>query len=337
MTPSPDRPIFKLLISLHHEFDLWRVPAWFAERLRKEFPQVDVVNLTSCDVSDEQIRDAEVVVSWLLSAEAAKAAGKLRWLHCTSAAVHQLLYPEIVNSDIILTNGSEVHAAVVAEHIIALVLALARKLPEAARFQHRRVWGQQDIWRIQPRPREVAGATLGLIGLGNIGREAARRASALGMRVIAVREHAEKGGPEGVAKVFAPAQLAELLAESDYVVLAVPVTPATQNIINAERLSHMKPDARLINVGRGPLVDEGALIQALREGRIAGAALDVFVEEPLPSDSPLWDMEHVLITPHIASNSDKQWERQYAVVAGNLRRYLNHEPLLSVVDKRRGY
>jgi phosphoglycerate dehydrogenase-like enzyme len=337
MTLTPDHPIFKLLISLHHEFDLWRVPEWFPERLQNDFPQVEVVNLTAYDVAEEQIRDAEVVVSWLLSAEAAKAARKLRWLHSTSAAVHQLLYPEILNSDIILTNGSEVHAAVVAEHIIALVLALARKLPEAARFQHRRIWGQQDIWRIQPCPREVAGATLGLIGLGNIGREAARRAAALGMRVIAVREHPEKGGPDGVNKVLGPEQLDELLKESDYVVLAVPVTRATQNLINAQRFAQMKPDARLINVGRGPLVDEGALIQALREGRIAGAALDVFVEEPLPSDSLLWDMEHVLITPHTASNSDKQWERQYSLVAENLRRYLNHEPLLSVVDKQRGY
>lgn len=331
------QPLFKLLISLHHEFDLWRVPAWFAERLRDDFPQIEVVNATTNNVPEEQICDAEVVISWLLSTEAARAARKLRWLHCTSAAVHQLLYPEIVNSEIILTNGSEVHAAVVAEHIIALVLALARKLPEASRFQQRRAWGQQDIWRIQPRPREVAGATLGLVGLGSIGSEATRRAAALGMRVIAVREHPEKGGPDGVAKVFAPAQLDAFLAESDYVVLAAPVTPDTRNLINAQRLAQMKPDARLINVGRGPLVDEPALIRALQEGRIAGAALDVFVEEPLPADSPLWDMEHVLITPHTASNSDKQWERQYALVAENLRRYLKHQPLRSVVDKRRGY
>ncbi len=337
MTRTPEHPIFKLLVSLHHEIDLWRVPAWFAERLQNEFSRIEVVNLATLEVPPEQIRDAEVVVSWLLSAEAVRAARKLRWIHCTTAAVNQLLHPAVVNSEIILTNGSEVHATVVAEHILALIMALARKLPEAARFQQQRIWGQQDIWRIQPRPREVAGATLGLVGLGNIGREAARRAAALGMRVIAVREHPEKGGPEGVAKVFPPAQLDELLAESDYVVLAVPVTSATQKLINGERLSHMKSDARLINVGRGPLLDEAALIQALREGKIAGAALDVFMEEPLPADSPLWDMEHVLITPHIASNSEKTWERQYALLADNLRRYLNHQPLRSVVDKRRGY
>ena len=327
----------KLLISLFHEFDLWSAPDWFSGRLQKDFPQVGVVRATAHSETEQQIQNAEVVVSWLLSHKAVKAAQKLRWLHCTSAAVNQLLFPEIVNSEIILTNGSQVHAAVVAEHILALAFALARKLPEAARFQQRRVWGQQDIWRVQPRPREIAGATLGLVGLGNIGRETAQRAAALGMRVIAVREHPEKANPPGVSQVFAPTQLDRLLAESDYVVLALPVTSATKNLINAERLAQMKTDARLINVGRGPLVDESALIQALREGKIAGAALDVFVEEPLPSDSPLWDLEHVLITPHTASNSEKQWDRQYMLVAANLRRYLNHEPLLSVVDKQRGY
>ena len=310
MTQFPDRPRFKLLVSHYHEFDLWRGPDWFAERLRKEFPQVEVGNLTADERAEEQIADAEVVVSWRLSHKAAIAAKKLRWLHSTSAAVHQLLYPEIVNSDIILTNGSEVHAAVVAEHVIALVFALAKKFPEAARFQQKRIWGQEDIWKAQPRPREIAGA---------------------------VREHLEKGCPQGVAQVFAPSQLDALLRESDYVVLALPLTRDTKNLINAERLSRMKPDARLINVGRGAVVDEAALIEALRAGKIAGAGLDVFVEEPLPSDSPLWDLEHLLITPHTASDSEKQWDRQYALVAENLRRYLNHEPLRSVVDKQKGY
>jgi phosphoglycerate dehydrogenase-like enzyme len=337
MTQFPDRPRFKLLVSHYHEFDLWRGPDWFAERLRKEFPQVEVGNLTADERAEEQIADAEVVVSWRLSHKAAIAAKKLRWLHSTSAAVHQLLYPEIVNSDIILTNGSEVHAAVVAEHVIALVFALAKKFPEAARFQQKRIWGQEDIWKAQPRPREIAGATLGLVGLGSIGREVVQRAVALGMRVIAVREHLEKGCPQGVAQVFAPSQLDALLRESDYVVLALPLTRDTKNLINAERLSRMKPDARLINVGRGAVVDEAALIEALRAGKIAGAGLDVFVEEPLPSDSPLWDLEHLLITPHTASDSEKQWDRQYALVAENLRRYLNHEPLRSVVDKQKGY
>jgi len=327
----------KLLIVFHHRFDFWNVPLWFAERLRKEFPELQVVRLTSYDGVEEQIRDAEIVITWSLRPEQMKGAQKLRWIHSPSAAVHQLLFQEVVNSDIVITNGRDVHGPVVAEHVIAMIFALARKLPQASRFQQKRVWGQEELWHSRPHPREVAGATLGLVGLGGIGRTAARHASALGMRVIAVREHPEKGSPEGVEQVFASSQLDTLLAESDYVVLAAPVTSATHNLIDAARLATMKPDACLINVSRGQLVDEAALAQALRDNKIGGAALDVFVEEPLPASSPLWEFENVLITPHTAGLTGKQWERQYTLVAENLRRYLNHQPLLAVVDKEKGY
>ena len=225
----------------------------------------------------------------------------------------------------------------VGEHIIALVFALAKKLHTAALFQQKHVWGQEPIWHSRPHPREIAGATLGLVGLGSIGRTAARLASSLGMRVIAVREHPEKGTPEGVAEVFPAEQLDTLLEQSDYVALAVPVTPGTQALMNASRFAKMKPDACLINVGRGQSVDEAALAHALRNHQIGGAALDVFVEEPLPADSPLWDLENLLITPHTAGLTEKQWERQYALFEENLRRYCNHQPLLSVVNKQQGY
>jgi phosphoglycerate dehydrogenase-like enzyme len=327
----------KLLIVFHHRFDFWNVPPWFAERLRKDFPQLEVVRLSSYDGVEEKIRDAEVVITWSLRPEQIKLAQELRWIHSPAAAVHQLLFPELVDSDIVITNGRDVHGPVVAEHVIAMIFALAKKLPQASRFQQKRVWGQEELWNSRPHPREVEGATLGLVGLGSIGRTAARHAGALGMRVIAVREHPEKGSPEGVEQVFASAQLDTLLAQSDFVVLAAPVTPATHNLIDAARLAKMKPDACLINVGRGQLVDEAALVQALRDNRIGGVALDVFVEEPLPASSPLWDFENVLITPHTAGLTENQWQRQYALVAENLRRYLNHQPLLAIVDKEKGY
>jgi phosphoglycerate dehydrogenase-like enzyme len=246
------------------------------------------------------------------------------------------MFPELVNSEIVVTNAREVHGPVVAEHVIALIFALAKKIPQAVRFQHRHVWGQKQIWEDSPRPREVLDATVGLVGLGSIGREVARRAAALGMRVIAVREHPEKGGAE-VAKVFAPEQLDELLAQADYVVLAAPVTARTKGLINAARLQKMKADSYLINVGRGTLVDEPALVSTLSEKRVAGAALDVFSEEPLPAESPLWELENVLITPHTAGLTEKLWGRHYALFTENLRRYLKHEPLLGLVDKQRGY
>ena len=327
----------KLLIALPHHFDLWNAPPWFAERLRKDFAGLEVVQLSNYDGMEKQIRDAEVVMALSLRPEQFQAAEKLRWIHSPAAAVHQLLFPELVNSDVILTNGREVHGPVVAEHVIALIFALAKQLPQAVRLQQKHLWGQEAIWQGCPRPREVAGATLGLVGLGSIGREVAKGASALGMRVIATREQPEQGNPEGVEQVFASSQIEALLAQSDYVVLSPPLTPATRGLMNAARLAVMKAEAFLINVGRGPLVDEAALARTLREKKIGGAALDVFEEEPLPSDSPLWDLENLLITPHTAGLTEKMWERQYAIVSENLRRFLASEPLLFVVDKKKGY
>jgi phosphoglycerate dehydrogenase-like enzyme len=175
-----------------------------------------------------------------------------------------------------------------------------------------------------------------VVGLGSIGRPLVKSAKAIGMRVIAVREHPEKGN-EGADAVLAPALIDEVFRQADYIVLAAPVTADTKAIANAERLALMKCDACLINVGRGPLVDEAALVSVLREKKIGGAALDVFPEEPLPADSPLWDIPNLLITPHTAALTDKLWERHYALFSENLRRYLNGEPLLAVVDKRKGY
>jgi len=337
MTRSPDHPILKLLIVLHHRFELWNAPDWFAERLNRDFPQLDVVHLDSYDRIDTELPDAEIAVTWSLRPEQFALAKKLRWIHSPAAAVHQLMFPELMNSDVLLTNAREVHGPVVAEHVIALIFALAKKLPDAVRLQGKHAWGQEILWRGRPRPREVAGSTLGLVGVGSIGRELARKASALGMRVIAARENPEKGTPDGAAQVYPASQLELVLGQSDYVVLATPVTPATRGLMNAERLARMKADACLINVGRGPLVDEPALAAALRNHTIGGAALDVFEEEPLPADSPLWDLENLLITPHSAGLTEKLWERHYVLLSDNLRRYLAHQPLRAVVDKRSGY
>ena len=157
------------------------------------------------------------------------------------------------------------------------------------------------------------------------------------MRVIASREHTGKEKPLGVDEIFSSDQIERVLVQSDYVVLAVPLTADTRGLIDRKRLGAMKPGACLINVGRGPLIDESALMGALRERRIAGAALDVFEQEPLPADSPLWELDNLLITPHTAALTEKLWQRHYALFSENLRRWVAHEPLLYVVDKRRGY
>jgi phosphoglycerate dehydrogenase-like enzyme len=317
----------KLLIVLHHQLDLWNVPAWFTERLSQEFPHLRITQRASYDGIAEELRDTEIMFAISLRPEQFAAMRSLRWIHAPTAAVHQLLVPELVTSDVVLTNSRGVHGPVVAEHVLALVFALAKKIPQAAVFQQEHTWGQEAIWTQGAHPREIAGATVGLVGVGSIGRKVAQMASALGMRVIAVREHVEKGCPAGVEAVFPPSALNEVLKQSDYVVLAAPLISATRGLINADRLALMKPGGCLINVGRGEQVDEAALVQALRTRRIAGAALDVFEKEPLPADSPLWSAENLLITPHTAGLTEKLWHRHYELFSHNLRRYRARQPL----------
>jgi phosphoglycerate dehydrogenase-like enzyme len=203
-------------------------------------------------------------------------------------------------------------------------------------YQSKHEWSQDQLWHEQPRPREVAGSTVAVIGMGGIGREFASRAKALGMKVVAVRESPAKG-LSGANAVYSPEQIDEVLPQADYVLLCTPVTPATTGLMNAERLSEMKSDAYLINVARGPLIDEPALLDALRNRRIAGAALDVFNEEPLPASSPFWSLDNILITPHTAAVTERLWERHYRLIVDNMKRFLAGQPLMNQVDKKRGY
>src|SRR6185312_1113155 len=289
------RASMKLIVMIQHQFELWEAPGWFDQRLREDFPGLQIVRFSTRDGREQELDDAEIIFTWALKPEQFARDPRLQWIHCPAAAVHQLMFPELVNSNAILTNGRNVHGKVVAEHVLALIFALAKNLPYAMRLQARRVWGLELMWAESARPREVSGATVGLVGVGSIGGEA------------------------------------------DYVVLAVPVTASTQQMIGAKQLAAMRPNACLINVGRGAVLDEAALVDALRTKTIAAAALDVFEKEPLPQDSPLWKMENVLITPHTAGLTDKLWERQYAFFSENLRRFMNGQPLLAVVDKQKGY
>ena len=327
----------KVLLLVHHRFDLWKLPPWFGEHLARQFPSLQIAHRDSYERIEAELRDTEVVFTISLRPEQFAAAPALRWIHTPSAAVHQMLFPELINSSVILTNSREVHGPVVAEHVVALMFALAKKIPQSVLLQQKRIWGQETIWNEGQHPHEIAGATLGLIGVGSIGGRVARTAASLGMRVIAVREHPEKGTPDGVEQVFPLSELDQLLGQSDFVVIAAPLLAATERLINAERLAHMKPSAYLINVGRGPQVDQAALIEALRTGQIAGAALDVFDREPLPADSPLWNVDSLLITPHTAGLTAKLWHRHYDLFSENLRRYTAGESLLYVVDKHKGY
>jgi len=327
----------KLLVVVHHRFELWNVPAWFRERLTGEFPQLQITFRDNYDGIQRHLREAEILFTISLRPEQFAAAQTLRWIHAPTAAVHQFLFPELIASDVVLTNSREVHGPVVAEHVIALIFALARKILQAAIYQQKHVWGQESIWKEGSHPQEVAGATLGLIGVGSIGSRVAQMASALGMRVIAVREHVDREKPAGVQTVYPSNAIDEMLRQADYVVMAAPLVDATHALIDSARLKSMKPSAYLINVGRGAQVDEGALVEALLERRIAGAALDVFEREPLPPESPLWELDNLLITPHTAGLTEKLWHRHYELFSDNLRRYLSGQTLRFVVDKSKGY
>ena len=326
----------KILIVHYHRFELWHAPTWLRQRLQEAYPNFIVDQLQSYDRVPEEIVDTDVFIGWSLRPEQFKIATKLKWIHSPAAAVHQLMYPELINSNVVLTNSSGVHGPVVAEHALAVVLALAKRLPQAMHYQAKKIWAQELMWSEHPRPREIAGATALVVGMGGIGLEFATRAKALGMKVIGIRENPKKGtGPADA--VYGPEQMDELLPQADFVLLCTPVTPATTSIINQDRLNKMKFGAYLINVARGPLVDDAALVEALQQKRIAGAALDVFDEEPLPPSSPYWLLDNVLITPHTAAVTEQLWERHYDLIVENLNRFLAGKPLLNEVDKRRGY
>ena len=326
----------KILICHHHRFELWCAPAWIRDRLAGDFPKIDFVQLPDYEGMSREIVDSDVLIGWAIQPEQFRAARKLKWIHSPAAAVHQLMFSELIKSDVTVTNSGDVHGPVVAEHAIAVLLALAKRLPQAMAYQQKHEWAQEILWQEQPRPREISGETVVVVGMGSIGREFTSRAKALGMRVIAVRENPQKGA-SGADAVHGPEQIDSVLPEADYLLLCTPVTRSTSGLMNRERLGLMKREAYLINVGRGSLADEAALVEALRNRTIAGAALDVFNQEPLPRESAFWDLGNVLITPHTAAVTDRLWERHYRLICENLTRFLEGKPLLNLIDKHRGY
>jgi phosphoglycerate dehydrogenase-like enzyme len=279
----------------------------------------------------ECLKPAEVIIGWPRLPQAAlDAAVSLRWLQTASAGIDRA-DPEVFKH-ITMTNASGVAAVAMAEYVIGMILMFAKGFPHLMRRQQAREWDRTFEGR------EVWGSTCGIVGMGAIGGETARRAKALGMRVLATRRSVSERTPDELADELLPSSdLPYLLGESDYVVVAAPLTPETRHLIGADELRQMKRTAVLINVGRGPIIDEEALIAALRDGTIAGAGLDVTYKEPLPEESPLWGMDNVVITPHISADTPIYADRTADIVCDNLRRYLAGEPLRNIVDLVRGY
>jgi phosphoglycerate dehydrogenase-like enzyme len=257
------------------------------------------------------------------------AAPQLRWMHTPSAGVDHLLIPPVIERDITLTNSAGVHAIPIAEFVLALMLSRAKGLAEYRTAQAEQRW-ERDV-----APSELYEHTLLIVGIGGIGQAIAARAAAFGMRVWGSRRTPQP--MPGVERVVGEGEWRELLPTADYVVLATPLTPATRGIIDAAAFAAMHDAAYLINVARGAIIDEPALIQALETHQIGGAALDTFDEEPLPPDSPLWRLPNVTITPHATAHSPRMRERQIALFIDNVRRMRAGEPLRNVVDKTAGY
>ncbi len=332
--PSPAET--KIVLCIWHKFDQWRFPDWLAVAIRQRYAEMKVVHLPDYKGLDEEIKEADIFCGFSLKSEQVATARRLKWIHCLAAGVNQLMRDDLRHHPVVITNSRHVHAAAMAEHTLGLILALARRLPSAMRYQAEKHWAQQDIWDEQPHPMEINGRTLVIIGYGAIGQELGKRARACGMRVVGVKRDPTRGG-EHADRVVATAELPAALAEADFVALAVPLTPQTEHGFGAEHFSAMKKTAYFINIGRGALVDEKALLAALQGRIVAGAAIDVAETEPLPPESPLWAAPNLFITPHLAGVSERLWHRHAALLLDNLERYFAGRELLNVVDKARGY
>lgn len=345
MTAVPRRAV----IDLRDARPVWALPDWAREEIRAAFPpewEVVVVDAHSDGRGDgggpspealAAMPGAEVYMGYGIPPELFRAAGDgLRWVHSGAAGVGGALYPEMRDSRVVLTNSAGMHAEPIADTVLAMALHFARGLDFAVRAQAERRWDKEPFEATDAPVRETEELTVGVLGLGGIGRAVARRFAALGARVLATR----RGGgdaPEGVELVRGDDALGRLLEASDVLVVAVPDTPETRGMLGWAELERLPRGAVLVNVARGRVLDEDALVEALRGGRLRGAALDVFAREPLPAESPLWGLSNVLLTPHVSGTSHRFWRRETGLVVENVRRYLAGEPLLNTVDKHAGY
>jgi phosphoglycerate dehydrogenase-like enzyme len=339
----------RAVIDLRDARPLWTLPDWALEEIRAAFPagwETAAVDAHSDGRGDgggpspealAAMPGAEVYMGYGIAPELFRAAGGgLRWVHSGAAGVGGALYPEMRDSRVVLTNSAGIHAEPIADTVLAMALHFARGLDFAVRAQAERRWDKAPFEAAGAPVRETDELTVGILGLGGIGRAVARRFAALGARVLATR----RGGgdaPDGVELVRGDDALGRLLEASDVLVVAVPDTPETRGMLGRAELRRLPRGAVLVNVARGRVLDEDALVEALREGRLRGAALDVFAREPLPAESPLWGLSNVLVTPHVSGTSHRYWRRETDLVVENVRRYLAGEPLLNTVDKHAGY
>ena len=348
-TDSPRRAV----LNLRDERPAWALPAATAAALAGAFPADWEVIDVQAPVSGRgdggglsaealaAVRSAEVWIGYgfpreLLAAHMAHGPITLRWIHTAAAGVRSMMHAPLLDAGVRITNAAGVHAEPIADTVLAGMLHFARGVDFAVRSQQQHRWEKEPFEEARGDIRELAGAQVGIVGYGGIGRAVARRSAALGMRVQALRRSSAADAP-GVRMVHGADGLDTLVSTSDYLVVALPSTTVTERLLDAARLARMPAHAVLINVGRGDVIDEAALVDVLAGRRIRGAVLDVFETEPLAPDSPLWSLENVLVLPHVSATTPRFWERQTDLILDNVRRYLSGDPLRNLVDASRGY
>ncbi len=297
-------------------------------------PDTSLAVGTSAEAFANLVEEADAILNWALGGkllrEVFPMARRVRWVHTRSAGIDSVLFPELIASPVPVTNGRGVFSASLGEFALGAMLFFAKDFRRMIRNQEAACWEQFDV-------EEISRQTVGIVGYGDIGRAVASRARAMGMRVLAVKRHRDAQTDEFAAVVYPPERRAEMIAACDYVVAAAPLTPQTRGLIGEAEFAAMKPGAVVINVGRGPVIDEGAMVRALREGRIRGAALDVFDQEPLPEGHAFYKLGNVLLSPHCADHTSDWTEQAMRFFLAQFERFRKGEELLNVVNKQLGY
>jgi len=324
----------RLVIHIH-DLPMWSLPQAQVERIQRALPDVDVVDVREQAHAAEALASADVALATRMTADSLAAASTLRWVHSTAVGVGSLPLGALAARGIPVTNTRSVHAEIIAEHALALLLGLRRQFPAAESHRAARTWGQHEMSTVVVPL--LTDTTVLVLGLGAIGERFAAFASAMGMSVIGIRRDVARSQVPGVLRVEPLSALKNLLPIADAVIVALPHTPETHQVLGAPELALMKPSAVVINVARGTLVDEAALAEALAAGRIGGAGLDVFAREPLVPDSPLWTTPRTIVTPHSSAFNGDYWTPAVDLFLANWQNFVAGEPLQNRVDPARGY
>ena len=358
----------KLVLDLNDRRPAWSMPSWVPEEIRAVLPagwSLQVMESEADGSGDgmanlspqllEAVRDAEIYMGYGIPAGVLEEGRGLGWVHSGAAGVRGSLTPRMLATPVPLTNSKGLHGPAMGDTAVGMILYFARGLDFAVTAKREGRWNQEPFFRADHPLVELSESTVGIFGFGGVGREVGERMGALGARILAydrevrtggdlpgpgasaVQEPTVAKGPAATEFLHGPLGFQRLLAESDFLVLTAPETEETRGRMDSAALARMKPSAVLINLSRGRILDEEALVQALRTGRLRGAGLDVFAREPLPEGHPLWELENVLLTPHVSAVSRHFWRRQTDLIVENLQRYLRGDPLLNLVDKTAGF